>query len=83
MKAVTWFKMVTSDLNINSIKCQSTIIYLCFLDHYFTNDPRQHDLFSLGQLLGGLSGRSFEAVRDHGHDHEDVAEAKQDPDDQA
>ena len=67
-------------LSLGQMKRQ---LNLCFLEHYFTDDPCQHDLFSFGQLLGGLSGWSLEAVGDDRHNHEDVAEAKQDPDDQS
>ena len=57
--------------------------HLWLLDDDFPDYFLEHDLLSLGPLLGGFSGRSRDRLADDVDDHDDVAQPEQDPDDQA
>ena len=57
--------------------------YLAFFEDEFSDDSFQHNLFGHGQFLCGLTRRSGDSVSDDGHNHEDVAQPEQNPDDEA
>jgi hypothetical protein len=63
--------------------CLTTNFYLGLFEDELPDDTFQHNLFSLGQFLSGLSRWSGNSVGDDRHDHEDVTQPEQNPDDEA